>query len=48
MKSLNKECIKREYNVTYFGNCWDNLPRELMNDYQATKRYIKWNIIKLQ
>jgi hypothetical protein len=31
------ECIKRKYNVAYYGNAWDNVPKHLMNDYQPTK-----------
>ena len=31
--TLYNECIKRGFNVQYYGNAWDNIPNELMNDY---------------
>lgn len=36
-ESLYKECIKRGYNVTYYGNAWDDIPNEFMNDYMPTE-----------
>ncbi len=35
---LYAECKKRGYQVTYFGDSFMNLPKELMNDYKAQKR----------
>lgn len=37
-EDLYKECKSRNFDVTYFGNAWDNLPQELMNDYIPTKK----------
>jgi deoxyribonuclease (pyrimidine dimer) len=31
--TLYNECIKRGFNVQYYGNAWDDIPNELMNDY---------------
>lgn len=31
------ECISRGYNVTYFGDAWDNVPPKLMGDYTPTE-----------
>lgn len=35
-EDIYKECRKRDFNVTYYGSAWDNLPKELMNDYNPT------------
>ncbi len=37
-QEIYKECVKRGFNVTYFGGAWDNAPKELLNDYKPTKR----------
>ena len=37
-EDLYKECISRNFNVSYYGSAWDNIPKELMNDYTPTKR----------
>lgn len=37
-EKIYKECIKRGFNVQYWGNAWDKVPPELMNDYIPTKR----------
>lgn len=37
-EEIYKECKSRNFNVTYYGNAWDNLPKELMNDYIPTER----------
>tara|TARA_R110002020_G_scaffold157161_2_gene339671 strand:- start:297 stop:656 length:360 start_codon:yes stop_codon:yes gene_type:complete len=34
--SLYCECKKRGFNVQNYINAWDNIPKELMNDYQPT------------
>ncbi|MEI7509293.1 MAG: pyrimidine dimer DNA glycosylase/endonuclease V [Flavobacterium sp.] len=36
-EQLYKECVNRNFNVTYYGGCWENLPQELMNDYVPTE-----------
>ncbi|MCK9476571.1 MAG: pyrimidine dimer DNA glycosylase/endonuclease V [Candidatus Muirbacterium halophilum] len=37
-ESLYQECVNRGFNVTYYGDAWDEIPVELMNDYNETKR----------
>lgn len=37
-EELYKECRNRDFNVTYYGNAWEGIPKELMNDYTPTKR----------
>lgn len=32
-EEIYKECLRRGFNVQYWGNAWDNVPQELMNDY---------------
>ena len=39
--ALYEECIKRGMNVQYYGNSWDGVPRELMNDYIPTERDVQ-------
>ena len=34
---LYEECINRGFNVQNYINAWDNVPNELMNDYQPTE-----------
>ena len=34
--SLYNECIKRGFNVQNYISAWDNVPQELMNNYQPT------------
>lgn|ERR1035437_6166256 len=34
---IYKECRKRNFNVTYFGSAWDNIPNKYMNDYIETE-----------
>ncbi len=33
--SLYNECIKRGFNVQNYISAWDNVPQELMNDYEV-------------
>lgn len=40
-ESLYEECIKRGFNVTYYGEAWNGVPSEFMNDYTPTDRDIK-------
>lgn len=40
-EKLYAECINRGFNVTYFGDAWNNAPKEFMNDYTPTKNDIK-------
>ena len=37
-EELYKECLKRGYNVSYYGDAWNDVPKELMNDYEPTER----------
>lgn len=37
-QQIYKECVKRGFNVTYFGDAWDNVPKELYKDYKPTER----------
>lgn len=43
-EEIYKECKKRNYNVAYFGDSWNDIPKHLMNDYSPTVADI--NIIK--
>jgi hypothetical protein len=36
-EELYKECKNRGYDVTYYGDAWANVPKELMNDYSPTE-----------
>ena len=36
-EELYKECKNRNFNVSYYGNAWDNIPDHLMNDYTPTE-----------
>ncbi len=35
---IYQECVDRGFNVTYYGDSWDNVPVELMNSYTPTDR----------
>lgn len=35
--TIYAECVKRGFNVTYFGSAWNGVPKGLMNDYTPTK-----------
>ncbi len=37
-EELYKECKSRNFNVSYYGEAWNNVPQELMNDYVPTNR----------
>ena len=37
-ESVYSECIKRNLNVTYYGNAWDGVPPSLMKDYTPTRK----------
>ena len=39
--SLYNECIKRGFNVQNYIAAWDNVPKELMNDYKVQDNDIK-------
>lgn len=43
-EQIYKNCIERGYKVTYYGNCWDNVPKELMGNYIPSQNDI--DIIK--
>jgi deoxyribonuclease (pyrimidine dimer) len=34
---LNTECVRRGFNVQNYIGAWDNIPKELMGDYQPTE-----------
>ena len=36
-EELYVECIKREINVQYYGDAWDNIPSHLMGDYTPSE-----------
>lgn len=36
-EDIYKECVKRGYNVQYYGDAWDGVPTHLMNDYTPTQ-----------
>ena len=33
-ESLYAECKRRGFNVTYYGDAWQDVPPELMGDYE--------------
>lgn len=35
-EAVYAECIRRGYNVKYYGDAWDGVPSHLMNDYSPT------------
>lgn len=37
-EEIYKECKERGYNITYYGDAWDSIPLNFMNDYTPTKR----------
>jgi len=37
-EAIHEECLKRGFNVTYFGASFNGLPPELQNDYSPTDR----------
>ena len=37
-EELYKECLRRNFNVTYYGEAWNVIPAHLMNDYTPTQR----------
>jgi hypothetical protein len=40
-EEIYQECIKRGYNVQYWGEAWNDIPPQLMNDYQPTQHDIE-------
>ena len=36
-EELYIECLKRNINVQYYGNAWDDIPIEMMKDYCPTE-----------
>jgi hypothetical protein len=36
-EELYRECINRGFKVTYYGNAWEDIPDNLMNDYSPVK-----------
>lgn len=37
-ESLYQQCLKRGYDVTYYGDAWNNIPKHLMGEYEPTDR----------
>jgi hypothetical protein len=37
-EELYAECKSRNFNVSYYGNAWNEVPEHLMNDYTPTER----------
>lgn len=37
-EQIYQECKNRGFNVTYFGDAWNDVPKEFMNDYKPTSR----------
>lgn len=35
-EELYRECLRRGFNVQYYGGAWDNVPASLMGDYEPT------------
>lgn len=35
---LYQECINRGFNVTYYGDAWNDIPTDLMNDYNESEK----------
>lgn len=35
-EELYQECIRRNFNVQYYGDSWTSVPKYLMNDYTPT------------
>ena len=40
-EQIYAECIRRKYNMTYFGESFEGIPEEYMGDYTPTRRDIK-------
>ena len=40
-EELYSECKRRGYNVTYYGDAWDDIPEKYMNDSTPTTRDIE-------
>jgi hypothetical protein len=40
-EELHEECINRGFNVSDYRDAWNNVPKELMNDYQPTQHDIE-------
>lgn len=40
-EEIYKECKNRNFNVTYYGDSWNNIPEKFMNDYIPTNDDIK-------
>ena len=37
-EEIYADCIRRELNVQYYGDAWNNIPPNLMGDYTPTDR----------
>lgn len=47
-EEIYAECLNRGYNVTYFGDAWNNVPAYLMNDYTPTDNDIKLVMARIE
>lgn len=36
-EKIYKECLNRGFNVQYYGDAWNDIPCNLMNDYKETE-----------
>lgn len=39
-EEIYAECLRLGYKVSYYGDAWDNIPNEFMNDYTPTENDI--------
>jgi len=37
-EEIYNECKCRNFNISYYGSAWDNVPIELMGNYEPTQR----------
>ncbi len=47
-EEIYAECLDRGYNVTYFGDAWNNVPTYLMNDYTPTNNDIELVMARIE
>jgi len=40
-EKIYAECKRRKFNVAYYGSAWNNVPENLMNDWEPTSLAIK-------
>lgn len=37
-EEIYSECLHRKFKISYYGSAWDDVPKELFNDYEPTER----------